>query len=74
MQLLHCLQERSNVRRAKKKCGDILLASADEMHDLQTVTVVELGGGPFRARDNLAIEFYRDTIAFHAELLDKFGQ
>ena len=59
---------------AEKKYSDIQLASTDEMHDLQAVTVLELGGGPLRARDNLAIEFYRDTIAFHTELLDKFGQ
>src|SRR5271166_930807 len=44
------------------------------MHDLEAVTVVELGTGPLRARDNLAIEFHRDAVALHAELLDQLGQ
>jgi len=50
------------------------LASADEVNDLQMIAIVEGCFRPLRAGDDLAIEFDRDSISFHAKLLDELGE
>src|SRR5664280_14551 len=49
----------------------LLLSPADKMNNLQPIAVSERSLGPLRTRDDLAIEFDCDAVAFHAELLDQ---
>src|SRR5664280_3851973 len=43
------------------------LSPTYKVHDLQMVAVLERGFWPLRARDDLAVEFDCDAVAFHAE-------
>jgi hypothetical protein len=49
-------------------------ATTDEVDDLETVAVLQLGAFPMRARHDLAIEFDGHAISLHSELLDELGQ
>jgi len=42
-------------------------AAADEVHDFQTIPLVQLGFGPATARNYLTIQFHGHAIGFHAE-------
>src|ERR1019366_8001842 len=49
----------------------LLLSPADKMNNLQPIAVSERSLGPLRTRDDLAVEFDCDAVAFHAEALDQ---
>lgn len=44
------------------------------MDDLQLISIFQSRFGPRVAADNFAIEFNRDAVGLHAELLDKRGE
>src|SRR5712692_2755678 len=46
-------------------------ASADEMHDLQPVAFGKTGLIPLLPGDDVAVQFHRDAILLHAQLLDQ---
>ena len=46
-------------------------SSADEVYDLQPVTFMQRSSEPLIAGHDLAVEFDRDTVGLHAELLDQ---
>ena len=51
-----------------------LITSADELHNLQLIAFGKLGLGPVLPRDNVAVQFNRDAIGLHAQLLDEAGK
>jgi hypothetical protein len=51
-----------------------VLASTDELDDLQVIAIAEAGLGPLLARDDVAIQFYRHAIGFHTQLFEQSGE
>jgi hypothetical protein len=47
---------------------------ADELHDLQVIAIAQDGFGPLLTGDNAAIQFNRNPIGFHAQLLEQSGE
>jgi hypothetical protein len=44
------------------------------VHDFQPVTVMQRGDRPEVTRDDFAVQFNRDAVRLHAQLLDKISQ
>ncbi len=60
-------------RRAKTKAGELFPTAAHEVNDFQLVAVLECCGFPVGARDDVAIEFDGDAIAFHLQFGNELG-
>ena len=46
-------------------------AAADEVDDLQPVTILQRRAGPLLAAHDVAVQFHRDPVRLHSELLEK---
>lgn len=51
-----------------------LSSAADEVDDLESIAVGEIGRCPFIAGNDLAIEFNRNAVLLHPEVLEKHCQ
>ena len=49
-------------------------SSADKMHDLEPVAVVQLRVWPLIARHDRAVELDGDPVRLHSEVIDQRGQ
>ena len=50
------------------------LSSSHKLHNLQLVSISQLGLLPAVSVDNLPVEFDRNPIRFHSEFLDERAQ
>jgi hypothetical protein len=66
-----CGGEPNSVCQLETGDWKLLLSPADKMNNLQPIAVSERSLGPLRTRDDLAVEFDCDAVAFHAEALDQ---
>jgi hypothetical protein len=48
-----------------------LAAASNEVHDFETVAVMDWGGVPASARDDIAIEFDGNSIRLRTKVLDQ---
>ncbi len=48
--------------------------AADEVNDFEAVTFAQFGGGPTIARNDVAIEFDRNAVGFHAKIFNESCQ
>jgi hypothetical protein len=60
--------------KQKAAISEKIRSAAYEMHDLQSVTIMQLSIGPLRTRHDFAIQFDGHAITLHPESPDEFGQ
>ena len=54
--------------------GEASPTAAYELHDFQVVTIIQNGGGPAVAGDDIAVQLHRHPIGLHSEEIYKGGE
>jgi hypothetical protein len=54
--------------------GEASPTAAYELHDFQVVTIIQNGGGPAVAGDDIAVQLHRNPIGLHSEEIYKGGK